>query len=547
DYEIYIEHFALNRNGQAPKGWNDYRNGVEWKRSIHNQHKTTLIETYSWQRSEGILQESLRNELESQGVKFRSVPIKDLLQKLAEWVVTWLARLLVKFLNHVRTNDISADELRKRANSGVTNVRQAAFLRLFEKIRDRYEGALRTDQTLDFYDLINRASDLIRNGRSNKSYRYVLVDEFQDISAGRMGLLRSLSTPDTAYYLVGDDWQSINRFAGSDVSLLRNCGQHLGFTQTRELSQTFRYGKGILDPASQFVRKNPIQTQRVMKPTVAQVDDGISIIASAENENGHQVDGLHIALDDISGRVGTINQSDCNVLVLGRYWFNNPDLPPNGRCHGHLSVRYSTVHSAKGQEADYVIVLGLKSARLGFPCKIEDDPLLQLVMPPSEEGELRFSEERRLFYVALTRARRGAYLIVDPDRPSEFVKELRAEHRLRRYGEISDDLRPACPNCGTGKLKESQSGQNLRCTNFPSCTHLAPCCEYCDDGFTVISGAGESECTNEGCDNPASACPKCRTGVLSQRNGRHGPFWGCTNYWAEPPCEFTLDFASQYS
>ena len=539
EHKIYIEHFALNRNGQAPKGWDDYGKGVEWKRSIHQKNRTTLVETYSWQHSDGSFRNTLRENLESHGVKFRSVPIQTLLQKLAEWVVTWLSRLLVKFLNHVKTNDISAVELRRRANSGIRNIRQSSFLNLFEKIRNHYEAALENERALDFHDLINRAADLIRSGRSPASYRYVLVDEFQDISAGRMGLLRALNSRETAYYLVGDDWQSIYRFADSDVSLMRNCDQHLGYTQSRQLTQTFRYGRGILDPASQFVRKNPIQTQREMKPAVGEVDHGISIIANDDEKNG-----LQIALKDITERIDAVKQSasGCSVLVLGRYRrFNNLDPSLSRQAHGKFKVRYSTIHSAKGQEADYVVVVGLNSGRLGFPCKIEDDPLLHLVMPPTEDSELRFSEERRLFYVAITRARRGAYLVVDPDRPSEFVTELLARQKFQQLGEreIDDALRPSCPRCGTGKLKSSQSGDNLRCTNHPSCTHLAPKCGSCGKGFTVNSGSGTSTCTNAGCSNPASACPRCSTGVLHQRNGSYGTFWGCTNYWSEPPCEFT--------
>ncbi len=542
DYDIYIEHFALDRNGQAPNGWSRYREGVDWKRRIHDRYRTTLIESYSWQSSEGILRDVLGDNLKSLGVEFRRVSITALLQRLAEWVVSWIARLLVRFLHHAKTNHISTDELRKRSNSGVRNVRQGSFLILFESIRDRYETALKNEGALDFHDLINRAAELIRDAKSTQSYRYVLVDEFQDIATGRMALLQSLNSPDTAYYLVGDDWQSINRFAGSDVSLMRNCDQYLGHTQTRELRQTFRYGGGILRPASEFVRKNPIQTQRTMNPAVNQVDDGISIIAMSDENKG-----VEFSLKDIEQRIGTDKQTVCSVLVLGRYGFNNPGLSPNWMRKGCLRVRYSTVHSAKGQEADYVIVLGLKSGRFGFPCKIEDDPLLRLVMPPISEGELPFAEERRLFYVAMTRARRGAYLVVNPDRPSEFVAELKSNHKFRQYGTIDDDLRPRCPNCRTGRLKESQSGQNLRCINHPSCDHIAPSCTSCSTGFTVTSSSGTSKCTNPECDKPSLACPECKIGALIKRNGRYGDFLGCTNYWSEPPCTFTRNLSPQAS
>ncbi len=535
-YGIYIEHFALNEKWQPPPAWPHYLEGVHWKRGIHEENGTTLIETYSWQHRRGTLRDNLRESLEAHGVRFQQVSITNLLQRLAKWVASWLARLLVRFLNHVKTNVLSTEELRRRSNSGFRSFRQEAFLALFERMRDRYASELVKEKALDFHDLINRATDLIRNGQSAAAYRYVLVDEFQDIAAGRMRLLQALDSPTTAFFLVGDDWQSINRFAGSDVNLFRNCDEYLGHVQKRELSQTFRYGGDILGPSVDFVCNNPAQTQRTMRPLDDVVDNGISIVAYEDEKQG-----MEFALRDIELRDGDDDQNAHEVLVLGRYGFNNPGLTPNWTQNGQLRVRYSTVHSAKGQEADYVIVLGLKSGRYGFPSKIEDDPLMQLVMPSKVRGEIEHAEERRLFYVAMTRARRGAYLVVDPERPSEFVTELRKRHRFRRCGDVTDDLRPKCPRCLAGKLKVSKSGDNLRCTNSPACDHLAPRCPNCKSGYTVASGSGTTECTNPECDKPGSACPKCRIGVLTRKSGSYGDFLGCSEYWSEPPCRYTMN------
>ena len=155
-------------------------------------------------------------------------------------------------------------------------------------------------------------------------------------------------------------------------------------------------------------------------------------------------------------------------MVLGRY--RNGRNVLNRQKSRMPNVVFNTVHRTKGQEADYVVVLDLRDDRYGFPCRVEDDPLLTIVMPPIHEDPYPFAEERRLFYVALTRARKGVYLVSDQVRPSPFVRELiETCPEVRRGGE----LRPQCPACHRGTLVLSQSGDNLRCSNFPRCRHLS--------------------------------------------------------------------------
>ena len=228
DYNIYIEHHALDERGRPPRGWEGYKERVEWHRRTHKKYGTKLIETYSWQYREGILLRELRERLEREDVRFERVSQRELVMQLARQLIEWLARLLEKFLNHVKTNGLSSEELRDRASKHGTLWRSEGFLDVFEQVSRRYEQRLQDEGKLDFHDLINRAAQYIREGRRATPYRYVLVDEFQDISAGRMKLLKALRRDDTAFFLVGDDWQSINRFAGSDVRLVRNCGDYLG-------------------------------------------------------------------------------------------------------------------------------------------------------------------------------------------------------------------------------------------------------------------------------------------------------------------------------
>ena len=463
DYGIYIEHQALDESGNPPPRFRGYREKVEWQRRTHRDNGTKLIETYSWQHRQGILFDVLAEQLEGEGVRFRRVSLRKLILGLARQLIEWLARLMAKFLNHVKTSGLSPEELRARARMQGTLWRSWGFLEVFEQVRSRYEQRLRAEGKLDFHDLINTAAQYIREGRWKTPYRYVLVDEFQDISAGRIKLLQALKRDDTAYFLVGDDWQSINRFAGSDVGLLKNCGDYLGHMQTQTLSQTFRFGDGILSPSSAFVRRNREQTQRALTSANGTEDRGITVIWDS-----NPADGLRRAREDI----GTSSRGGRHsLLALGRYNFSGEKLQGKRPWE-----EFSTVHRAKGREADYVVVLDLKDGRWGFPSRIEDNSLLTLVLPPRSERPYPFAEERRLFYVAMTRARIGAYLIADSDRPSSFVTEL-----LKQSGDLRQLGAPApkCPRCREGRLRmrDGKYGHFWGCSEFWS----EPSCRYTRD------------------------------------------------------------------
>ncbi len=533
DHGLYIEHFALDREGRPPPGWTGYAEGVEWKRGIHRQYGTRLIETYSWQQREGVLRRALRAQLDEAGVRFEPVPLRTLLESLGRRLISWLAQLVATLLNHVKTSGLSPDALRVRARDSGDRGRGEAFLDVFEQVRSRYEERLGEEK--DFHDLINHAAAHIREGRWEPPYRHVLVDEFQDVSAGRMALLQALRRRGVAYFLVGDDWQSIYRFAGSDVALVRGCGRYLGHVRERTLSQTFRFARGILEPSTAFVVRNPAQTQRALRPAGGVRDAGVTIVAGDDPARG-----LRDALRDIEQREGG-DGPPLSVLVLGRYRGSRGALPPPRS--GRLRVEFSTVHAAKGREADYVAVLDLRDARRGFPAQHEDDPLLGLVLPPPPGGHYPHAEERRLFYVALTRARRGTYLIADSLRPSVFVDELRrASPGLRTLGEFRRDHAPACPRCRTGRLELSGSGRSMICLNFPNCRYRAPRCQSCRSGFALLEGAA-SRCTNDSCDAAPPACESCEAGVMVRRRGRAGWFLGCTQYASDQPCANTRNLA----
>ena len=524
EYGIYIEHFALNEQGQAPPGWTTYAEEAQWKRDLHAQHQTTLIETYSWQYRKGVLESSLEAKLREHGVEFNPVPEEELVEKLSKERISRLSSLLGTFLNHAKSSNLTHEEILERANGQKDKERTECFIEILREVREGYENLLRQEDAVDFHDLINRAAVIIREGRWENPFRHVLIDEFQDISNGRMNLAEALKKPELAYFLVGDDWQSIYRFAGSYVGLIHQVDEHLGFTRRESLTKTFRFGDGILGPSTRFVQQNPEQTKRSLEANTKGGDLGITVIPADLPETG-----LHQALREIEEIRDCDNDS---IMVLGRYRNSRSALGRRGG--GIRNLEFNTVHGTKGQEADYVVVLDLKDDRYGFPCMVEYDPLLTIVMPPTHGEPFPFAEERRLFYVALTRARKSVYLITDPVRPSPFVREM-----LKNCPEVKvrDGMRPPCPACERGALVPSQSGDNLRCSNFPRCQHLSPRCSGCRMGYVSIT-EGEAECSNPGCEMPPEMCPWCRDGILVLRSGR-SKFWGCSRYQGTPSCTYT--------
>ena len=529
DYDIYIEHFAVDEQGRPPQGWIGYAEGMAWKRSLHRERQTSLVETYSWERSKGILLEGLERKLRELGVQFSPVSAEELVDKLAQFRVRRLAVLLGTFLHHAKSSDMTDAEIAAAAEGQLDGYRTRRFLRVFSEIRRRYEEGLAAEQAKDFHDLINEAAVHIRTVKFENPFDYVLIDEFQDISKGRMDLAKALKKPGLAYFMVGDDWQSIYRFAGSYVGLIHSCDQHLGFTERVKLTRTFRFGEGIAQTSTGFIQKNPEQTSRELSAGDRTDDDhGVTVIV---HENA--AEGVRQALLEIDRMKSSPNDT---VKVLGRYHRSVANLREETAA-GRSNIEFSTIHRAKGLEADHVVVADLKDdRRYGFPSQMVDDPLLNIVMPPTHGDPFPFAEERRLFYVALTRARKGAYLVTDPIRPSPFVREL-----TRDYPNISQVglMLPSCPDCSSGAMIPSQTENNLRCTNYPVCRHLWPRCPECNRGYAFIDDeTNDSACTNSGCDAPAEICPRCERGLLILREGRRG-FWGCSRYWAEPSCRYT--------
>lgn len=225
------------------------------------------------------------------------------------------------------------------------------------------------------------------------------------------------------------------------------------------------------------------------------------------------------------------------MLLLGRYRFLRPrNLHALPKQYPDLRFTWMTVHRSKGLEADYVVVLGLCSGKYGFPAEIADDPLLDLVLAAPEAH--RNAEERRLLYVAVTRARRQVFLLADGGPPSEFVTELiDGGYEVEVFGR-PPEADVSCPRCTGGRLVRRENAGDGRvfygCSNYPLCEHTARTCPLCRNGLPVRSGNVYLCCD---CGGAIDACPVC-DGWLDTIMGRSGRSLGCSNF---PACDYTRD------
>jgi DNA helicase-4 len=529
EYGIYIEHFAVNENGQTPPfiDQQSYLEGMVWKRALHQTHQTHLIETYSYLKHQGILTKSLEQKLLQAGVKFKPLANNELLAKLNQLGrVSEFSLLLAHVLALFKAACLNLKSLVALARQHEDHERMQAAAFLFEPVYELYQQHLRDTATIDFEDMIGRAIEYVENGRYQSPYRHLLVDEFQDISASRARLVKALLAqhPDNSLFCVGDDWQSIYRFTGSDVNITKEFEQHFGYTAISVLDKTFRFNNKIGAVASRFVMQNPTQIAKKIQSHKIVENTAVSLIKTSQDQVG-----LNAALSAINRKTDT----NASVLILARFNFRKPDLSVLARQYPKLKLQFMSVHASKGKEADYVIVLGLEKGKQGFPSEKAVHPLLDLLLPKAEA--FAHAEERRLFYVALTRAKRHVYLVSDANKASDFVRELIDS----KYEIVCDEFTGeqfqdklagvVCSHCKTGYLvpRDSQFGSFLGCNQYPLCNHTQPACQWCGSG---LQEKGRFRvCENKRCDYVEPVCPRCN-GRMILRKGPSGQFWGCSNY-----------------
>lgn len=545
---IWIEYFGTDRSNSVAPGISKegYLDGIKWKKEVHARNSTILIELYYYDLKEGTLLTKLEAALKQNGIKLKPKSADEILRKANE--IGYDSRFLKiceQFLGHVRANRLSPSELSELASA---QERDKTFMKVFNQFLSAYESELARLNLPDYAELIHGAADAISNSEYEFGFTHVLVDEFQDISSDRNRLIDSMkvANPKLEVTCVGDDWQSIYRFSGSDVSIMREASKPRMIRKRVDLTATYRLPQVIADVSRTFILKNPLQLEKNVY-SKSDLDVPGKVVTHWDMEQHENQENLLKILERIGEDAKDPSRS---IRVLARYISNLPgDFPANPKKQIESATNFmeknwegpvevSTIHAAKGLEADYVVVMDMVQDFRGFPSTIEDDPVMRLVMP--EKDLHQHGEERRLFYVAVTRARRETHLISPVSAPSLFTLEMLKDGLGVHVG-LDNSKNRECPSCKSGRILVSKNAGGSYCSNIPLCDFMSPACLKCQKSMTFT---GEKERFR--CDTHPDAlhvpCFACSWGVLvprkylSKYSGREEVFFSC-HTWTKTRCK----------
>jgi DNA helicase IV len=331
------------------------------------------------------------------------------------WQNTRLAARLAGRLEHwlglMRMHGGSQAEMIEQADEKVRNLFQKR-IRLVAPLLKAWKVALKEEGAVDFSGLIHQAVNLLDKGRFISPWKHILVDEFQDISPQRVMLLAALrkQNKQTCLFAVGDDWQAIYRFNGAELALTTAFSQSFGEGAECVLDTTYRFNDRIGEVANRFIQQNPCQLKKVLNSVSKGNKKSVMILPNEQFET---------LLDKLSGYV----KDDERILILARYHHLRPEILQKASTRWpKLSIDFMTIHASKGQQAEYVIIAGLYEGDDGFPAVARESILEDVLLPGLED--FPDAEERRLLYVAMTRARHQVWLLQDITKPSIFINQL---------------------------------------------------------------------------------------------------------------------------
>ena len=280
---------------------------------------------------------------------------------------------------------------------------------------------MKENKEVDFDDMLSIATKIVKEKGIKQKVKYIIIDEYQDTSLIRFYLIKEIMNKTNAKLMVvGDDFQSIYKFTGCDVSLFLNFNKFFPTAKIMKLERTYRNSNELIQIAGTFIMKNKKQIKKQLY-SEKQLTNPIKIL----KYNNIKKIFLEI-IKELS------KNKEQKILVLGR---NNNDISmllnenitikDNKiiiKNYEFLDITYMTVHKSKGLESDNVILINLTNKTTGFPSQIKEEKLTRLVTKTNDRYP--YSEERRLFYVALTRTKNYVYLLTPQKSPSIFIEEL---------------------------------------------------------------------------------------------------------------------------
>lgn len=540
EHVVWLEHYALTESGYSnvftPEQLARYKKSIRDKREVHKTHKTTLVETWSLYSDRRSLMDHLRELLEKEGFVMKPRNLEEVYKKIVETgkdkYIIKLILFMMNFIEQFKTTGYDAggfEILRKKTD----NPRTLLFLEIAEQVYNHYQAVLKANNQIDFADMINDAHfylQEIERQHIELKYKYIIIDEFQDIARQRFNLTKRLSEITKAKVVaVGDDWQAIYAFSGSDITLFTRFLELMGAGTELKITHTYRNSQELIDIAGGFVQKNSTQIRKqLMSPK--RLDN--PIVIESFDDSFKPMKALAETVENIIGRILSEFGEKKSILLIGRYNYDMYKLCMTGafeempgdrvKCKKYpdANISFMTAHRSKGLGYDNVILINMFEGKFGFPCQIEDDPIMKMVM--HEDKSMPFAEERRLFYVALTRTKNRVYIATPKHKPSRFLVELIKDYNLPHDKDINmqvvDLFNLRCPVCGFPLKYEFNKNYGL---SLWICTNDSEVCDFMTNDKVHK--------------HDIFKCPKCKDGyMIVKMNPKNGNvFYGCTNYFNE--------------
>jgi len=551
DHIAYIEHFGITQDGQnnryTAEQLKRYKAAINDKVLLHRQHGTELIYTFSSYNDGRPLLVHLEEELRAHGFILEPRSSKEVFDKIVSTeenkYILKLVKLVCTFIQNFKTNGFTTEQFYEWESKS-TNERTKLFLDVCQQCYLEYTKRLKQQHAVDFEDMINESARILREQKESGvklDFKYIIVDEYQDISRQRFDLTKALSEVcDAKIIAVGDDWQSIYAYAGARIELFTQFKKAMGYGEELKITKTYRNAQEVIDIAGGFIQQNESQLKKALV-SPKHITNPIVIQTYTEEVDRKKYEGkggryflIGKTVEAAMEKILTENPKS-SILLLGRYGFDAFNLgksadfqynPDDGSVRSHrfpgVKIEFMTVHRAKGLGYDNVIIINARNELYGFPSQIQEDPVLKYVV--KGDHSIDYAEERRLFYVALTRTKNRVYIITPEQHPSQFVTELLRDYPLVTIdGQLNDqtadnlDNIKRCPCCGYPLQLRYKPHIGLKlwiCSNEP---------EICDFMTNDLRGG----------DMSILKCDKCQDGYLIVKEGKVEPFLGCTNFKAD--------------
>lgn len=464
-HNVYIEHWGIDEDGEVAPwfSWSseEYRDKIRWARNEFAESEHSLIGTYEFEHEADQLKEVLRHRLTTLDIDLDRMSFESLVEDAFEYNQRegWIKDQFVSFIENARMFELTPDDI--TATLSAENPRQYHFAQCGIHLLQQYMLYLTRNDVIDYTDMIHDAVALIQEKPAvyRNRYDHILVDEFQDIAQGKLELIQGLTGPDAAkLFAVGDDWQSIFSFQGAVVEYFTNFAEYFDKPVRTDLTANFRSPSQVVKAGNQLIQANSNQLEKTVRATIdhdanPKVHElrGYSSYDYLRRVRQYTVDRVQeyiaagadpseiMILCRFDGAVQYLDEIKQGLQSQGIPYVGKSDRYRGSGGDSDTGVSVYSVYQAKGGEANHVVLVHAASGPFGFPPEDRDNELLDPVQPLPLGG---IEEERRAFYVAITRTKQTLDLLTRGEHRSEFLDEISDHTEVVDTGKVEplDDV-----------------------------------------------------------------------------------------------------------